>query len=98
MWQIDAWHEQYFERFQLATLSPYGLTTFKLFLFVPLKNSLVGMYNMNGKDSKVKFSGRMFPESSNGKLSYSYNKFHACQIFPQGNTKTKYKFKINLKM
>ena len=24
--------------------------------------------------------------------------FHVCQIFPQGNTKTKYKFKINLKM
>ena len=38
------------------------------FLFALLKKSLVGTYNMNEKKSKVKVTGRTFPESPNGKL------------------------------
>ena len=38
------------------------------FLFAPLKESLVVMYNMNEKNSKVKVTGRNFPENLNGKL------------------------------
>ena len=38
------------------------------FLFVPLKKSLVGMYNINEKNSNIKITGRTFPENLNGKL------------------------------
>ena len=37
-------------------------------LFVPLKKSLVGMYNINEKNSNIKVTGRTFPENLNGKL------------------------------
>ena len=38
------------------------------FLFAPLKKSLVGMYNINEKNSNIKITGRTFPENLNGKL------------------------------
>ena len=38
------------------------------FLFVPLKKSLVGMYNINEKNSNIKITGRTFPENLNGRL------------------------------
>ena len=38
------------------------------FLFAPLKKSLVGMYNMNEKNNKVKVAGKTFSENLNGKL------------------------------
>ena len=38
------------------------------FLFAPLKKSLVGMYNMNEKNSNIKITRRTFPENLNGKI------------------------------
>ena len=38
------------------------------FLFAPLKKSLVGIYNINEKNSNIKITGRTFPENLNGKL------------------------------
>ena len=38
------------------------------FLFAPLKKNLVGMYNINEKNSNIKVTGRTFPENLNGKL------------------------------
>ena len=38
------------------------------FLCAPLKKSLVGMYNMNEKNNKVKVAGKTFSENLNGKL------------------------------
>ena len=38
------------------------------FLFAPLKKSLVGMYNINEKNSNIKVTGRTFSENLNGKL------------------------------
>ena len=57
-------HHQHFKRFQLTTFTSYGLD----FLFAQLKKSLAGMCNMNEKNSKVKVTGRTFPENLNGKL------------------------------
>ena len=60
-------YQQYSKRFQLTELPPYGLFTYD-FLFALLKKSLVSMYDMNEKNSKVKVTDWTFPESSNGKL------------------------------
>ena len=59
-------HQQYFKHFQLAAFSPYGVLL-NDFLFAPLKKSLVGMYNINEKNSNIKITGRTFPENLNGK-------------------------------
>ena len=39
-----------------------------IFMFAPLKKSLVGMYNINEKNSNIKIAGRTFLENLNGKL------------------------------
>ena len=44
------------------------------FLFALLKKDLVGMYNINEKNSNIKSTGRTFPENLNGKLQKLYNK------------------------
>ena len=61
-------HQQYFKHFQLVVFLSTELLLINGFLFVPLKKSLVGMYNINEKNSNIKITGRTFPENLNGKL------------------------------
>ena len=44
---------------------PTELLLLNDFLFAPLKKSLVGMYNINEKNSNIKITGRTFPENLN---------------------------------
>ena len=65
---IKKMHQQYFKCFQLTAFSPLGLLTFKWFFVCATQKSLVGMYNINEKNSKVKVTGRTFTDNLNGKL------------------------------
>ena len=61
--------QQYFKHFQLAAFSPYGVFIFKwFFVCATQKKCLVGMYNINEKNSNIKAMGKTSPENLNGKL------------------------------
>ena len=66
--------QQYIKHFQLAAFSPCGVLTFKWFFACATQKTLVGMYNINEKNSHIKITRRTFRENLNGKLWKLYNK------------------------
>ena len=52
----------------MAAFPPCGLLTFNWFFVCAAQKNLIGMYNMNQKNGKVKVTGRIFLENWNGKL------------------------------
>ena len=61
-------YQQYSKRFQLTAFTPYRVLTFKWFFVCATQKKLVGIYDINEKNSNIKVTGRTFPENLNGKL------------------------------
>ena len=61
-------YQQYFKYLQLTAFTPYRVLTFKWFFTCATQKNLVGMHNINEKNSNIKVTGRTFPENLGGKL------------------------------
>ena len=61
-------YQQYLSAFNWQHLLSTEFLRLNEFLFATLKKNLVGMYNINEKNSNIKVTGRTFPEHLNGEL------------------------------
>ena len=66
--ETNRWISNTLNAFSWQHFLPKDYLRLNDFMFAPLKKSLVGMYNINEKNSNIKVTGRTFPENLNGKL------------------------------